>query len=39
MRKNNTLFTAIVFDAVLNQTPDGSRLAADLQPVILKALQ
>jgi serine/threonine protein kinase len=31
--------TAVVFNAVLNQAPDVSRLPADLQPIVLKALE
>jgi eukaryotic-like serine/threonine-protein kinase len=31
--------TAIVFDAVLNRTPDPSRLPAGLNPIVLKALE
>src|SRR5262249_34764367 len=31
--------TAMVFDAILHQAPDGSRLPAELRPVILKALE
>jgi len=31
--------TAMVFSAILNQTPDGSRLQADLQPIVTKALE
>jgi serine/threonine protein kinase len=35
--KGNT--TALVFDAILHQAPDGSRLPAELQPIVLKALE
>jgi len=31
--------TAIVFDAILHQAPDGSRLPVELQPIVLKALE
>ncbi|MBI3694022.1 MAG: serine/threonine-protein kinase, partial [Acidobacteria bacterium] len=35
--KGNT--SAMVFDAILHQAPDGSRLPAELQPIVLKALE
>jgi serine/threonine protein kinase len=35
--KGNT--TALVFDAILHQAPDSSRLPAELRPIILKALE
>jgi len=31
--------TALVFDAILHQAPDGSRLPVELQPIILKTLE
>ena len=31
--------TALMFDAILHQTPDGSRLPAELRPIVLKALE
>lgn len=30
---------ALVFDAILHQAPDCSRLPADLQPIVVKALE
>ncbi len=31
--------TALLFDAILHRTPDWSRLPAELQPIVLKALE
>ena len=31
--------TAMIFDAILHQTPDDSRLPAELQPIVAKALE
>jgi len=31
--------TAVLFDAILHRTPDPSRLPAELQPIVLKALE